>query len=161
MQDQCEQDGNGLSDCLFEYAKKSINSTCTWREHADFECNFNDYQLIQSIVFQSLIKGYDWIYNATGCMTNCKKDLVTIQEDVDVPINAAPFTIIPRLNQSSGVLILTKDQTPTIPLLKQVESYTIWDFISESGGIMGIYIGFSFWGVVEDFAEKQFIRYIK
>lgn len=147
--------GDGLSKCLFEESIPA-NSSCNWEKYSSFECTFYDQCWISQTILESLIMGYDRITEVTKCKVKCIKELFTISGELKMPMRALPIIFFPKLRGSTTIVMLNKHPNKSIKLLKQVKNYSFWDFVADSGGILGVFLGFSFLGTFETFITKKF-----
>ena len=97
------------------------------------------------------LEGKDALTTLTGCEKPC--------ESIDY--NAIPLaswqmenTRDPRANQlmdsnSSSFIMVTHVPKPTIKILEEKPRYTAITFISDVGGILGVFLGISFWSVYQ------------
>ena len=96
--------------------------------------------------------GYDEIVEGTKCRTKCTKDLFTlVGGNIDVPIE----TFVVPFNGASTILMIQKRPYKRIKLLREVASYNFWDFVADSGGILGVFLGFSFLGSFDMFIARR------
>ena len=97
------------------------------------------------------LEGKEALTTITGCEKPC--------ESIDY--NAIPLASWkmennrdPRANQfmdsnSSSFILVTHVPKPTIKILEEKPRYTAITFISDVGGILGVFLGISFWSVYQ------------
>jgi hypothetical protein len=97
------------------------------------------------------LEGKEALTTITGCEKPC--------ESIDY--NAIPLASWkmennrdPRANQlldsnSSSFIMVTHVPKPTIKILEEKPRYTAITFISDVGGILGVFLGISFWSVYQ------------
>ena len=97
------------------------------------------------------LEGKEALTTITGCERPC--------ESIDYnPIPLASWKIKnnrnPQANQfmdsnSSSFIMVTHVPKPTIKILEEKPRYTAITFISDVGGILGVFLGISFWSVYQ------------
>ena len=97
------------------------------------------------------LEGKEALTTITGCEKPC--------ESIDY--NAIPLASWkmennrdPRANQlldsnSSSFIVVTHVPKPTIKILEEKPRYTAITFISDVGGICGVFLGISFWAIYQ------------
>ena len=65
-----------------------------------------------------------------------------VEDGVDYRLNAINDTISP-------ILVIKHMKRPKITVHKEVIAYTFGDFLSDVGGLMGMFLGASFWSIYE------------
>ena len=99
--------------------------------------------------------GVDWVKKNTGCEKPCEKNLYSINliqtVNSDDMLDEAHTILKETASEFSSLLILS--HVPKIILVKYEEQlvYTWLSFISDIGGIMGVFLGLSIWSLYSIF----------
>ena len=97
------------------------------------------------------LEGKDALTTLTGCMKPC--------ESIDynsIPLaswktehNRDPRTNSFLDSNSSSIFVVTHVPKQTIKILEEKPRYTAISFISDVGGICGVFLGISFWAIYQ------------
>ena len=98
-----------------------------------------------------LIEGKDALTELTGCKQPCESiDYKTIPlVDWNMKNNRDTRDKYFKDSNSSSILFVTHVPKPTIMRLEEKPRYTAITFISDVGGILGVFLGISFWSIYQ------------
>jgi hypothetical protein len=99
--------------------------------------------------------GADKLYNKTGCLLLCE---TPEYHNIEVTalhgghIRDQGRHVLDLQNDTTSAMLFVNHVTPVkIPLVEEVPQYTAMTYIGDVGGIVGIFIGMSFWSIYEGF----------
>ena len=101
--------------------------------------------------------GYDQIINRTGCLKPCQETKYELQEFFSVnPENLLDPNLHNFLSQYHEIakipMVSLKHEVPgKMVYNEEVYEYSMARIISEAGGILGLFVGLSFWSIYTDF----------
>lgn len=102
----------------------------------------------------------------TGCMLPCDTIEYSSQvfshvhrENAVDPANKF-FADVPE-NENGSIFILTRVESEKIPVDQEYYRYSFVKFVSDSGGIVGIFVGCSFWSIYELMIEPFYYMMVK
>ena len=116
-----------------------------------FGNDFNHYFLKESNATNLKFDGYQSLYALTKCLRPCQKveyQLTQVFRDriensMDESVNfGKKFG-----DNSSSILIFYHNPKEDIKKIEEVPKYTAISFISDVGGILGVFLGVSFWSI--------------
>ena len=148
----CDDQVERITPCIKDFYEKEYGN--------DFK---NKSAKLHDEVFHKY-GGYDQIINRTGCLKPCQKTKYQVQEFISVnPRNMLDPKIHNFLNRYDEMtkipMVILKHNVPRkIVYNKEVYEYDMTRIISEAGGIVGIFVGLSFWSIYTDFALPILIR---
>ena len=129
-----------------------IISPCLKRAYENFFGSDYQNEVVEKInMSRTAIDGIDAMSELTGCKRPCKKSIYkdvklsdwnlasNREERVDSFIN----------NNSSSIVVIMHELKRVILKLEEKPRYTIISFISDIGGICGVFLGISFWSIYE------------
>ena len=120
----------------------------------------NDFKNQSAKLYDELFHkygGYDQIINRTGCLKPCQETKYLLQEFTSgKPRNMLDPNIHKFLNQHNEItqvpMVIFKHEVPRKMVYNnEVYEYDTTRIISEAGGIVGIFVGLSFWSIYSDF----------
>ena len=97
----------------------------------------------------------DEIFNLTGCIPNCTRDLISLKQDHDYPLSW------PVENDQQKVIIMLEYEDGSYTLTEEYEDYDSSSFIADVGGYLGLLLGhsvLSIYYIVVDFMHKLKIK---
>ena len=141
----CDDQVERITPCIKDFYEKEYGN--------DFK---NKSAKLHDEVFHKY-GGYDQIINRTGCLKPCQKTKYQVQEFISVnPRNMLDPNIHNFLNRYDEMtkipMVILKHNVPRkVVYNKEVYEYDMTRIISEAGGIVGIFVGLSFWSIYTDF----------
>ncbi len=147
---ECNKEDKLVTKCLLDFYDKEFGHVNDYKMAIERDAN---YSMLKS-------EGYSGIKKLTGCQKPCSTYKYTHFEELSVPVthqlNAVndPITIAMSLlkeSGSNGSSFITLNYQPPIKykVTEEHPAYTAITFISEVGGIVGIFVGLSFWSIYE------------
>ena len=136
---KCASNLKIITPCVMEsYEKRFENS---------YRSLVNKY----SNLTQTTFSGLEYLQNETGCLQPCfrfeYKPRVYIYYDLKTVIDSSRQIVDKIGVENSSILVLNHLRREKIPKHEEVPRYTAITFLSDVGGILGIFLGFSIWSI--------------
>ena len=124
-----------MTNCIMKSLKAKWNST--------FE-TYVDLGLAQ-------INGIDFLANYSGCDRPCDRTIYKIKEVYSSPLNSISNVDMkkPFPNQDGTLLMINHVKQSSFSKYQEQYIYDVQSWISDTGGITGIFLGVSFWSFYE------------
>lgn len=84
----------------------------------------------------------------TGCQLPCRRDRYTTSEQINLDANAIPVDTFVQMKANETVIVVQKPGRLRETHKTEVRAYTFGDFMSDVGGLLGLFLGLSVWGVM-------------
>ena len=143
-----------VSSCIKDFYMKNYGNSYENKYLATY-----DEQLVK-------YAGKDKLYEETGCQVPCQQTKYILEDFMMSDINSMNDPEIQNFlsKQNSGgnvsMIVISHHKSNTIIQNEEILEYDASRIISEVGGIVGIFIGLSFWSIYLDICEPilLFIR---
>ena len=116
-----------------------------------FGTDFNDMLKRKLNLTGSALQGIDTLTALTGCMQPCHSIKYRVKQMASINLeNNRDLRGLHLLDSNSSSLIyVIHVPRPTIKQLEEIQRYTAISFISDVGGICGVFLGISFWSIYQ------------
>jgi hypothetical protein len=137
----CDHSNRPLTYCLMKYFDKLYGHAT-----GSFIAKYNDLAYTK-------FNGADKLYNKTGCLLPCETTEYYTREITAFHgghIRDQGRHVLDLQNDTTSALLIVNHVLPVkILLVEEVPQYTVMTYIGDVGGIVGIFLGMSFWSIYE------------
>ena len=124
-----------------------------------------DYQNQNAALYDehlTLYEGKGAIFKKTGCQQPCQQTIYSMNEFLKFKMKYFPSEDFKKVkygfpnSEALPIILISHKKADTIVQLEEVPEYDLSRLISEVGGIVGIFLGLSFWSIYLDFIAPIF-----
>ena len=116
-----------------------------------FGSDFNDKLKRKLNLTGSALQGIDTLTELTGCKQPCHSIKYRVKKMASIKLENNRDLRGSHLldSNSSSLIYVIHVPRPTIKQLEEIKRYTAISFISDVGGICGVFLGISFWSIYQ------------
>ena len=148
----CDPKSPTLSGCVRDYLDKTYPN-CSSTQLKSLNCSPEDHLARSYQTFNMRFDGLKLLTNKTGCQVPCNRRVYELRRQFTIKKQSIPNnTWLPDLEKP--LIVMQKSPLKKLVVYTQGKAYGLSAFLADLGGLFGLLLGLSLWGIINIFSDS-------